>query len=869
MLKTNLFCNKADLNNESSVEIFFVNRILGFLGYSDSDIKTKQSINELEIGKGSKKEKYKPDYICFVDNKPSLIIDAKSPDENIEDYFYQVSGYALAVNQKFREDNPVRYVVLSNGLKTNLYNWDDQEPLLSLGFDDFEKNNEKLKKFKDIVSYQGIFNQRIPEVEDFEFYKPPIDSIKDVFAKAHNIIWKKEKIAPTDAFYEFSKIIFIKIDQDRKIRELRQNGKTLKKDDFVFSSHWIANQEPVEPNSFNTILFHQLRDKLEEEITERKKKRIFEKDENLNLKPSTTKEVVKLLEHLDLYGIDEDLNGRMFETFLNATVRGKDLGQFFTPRGVVKFMVKLADIKISSKKIERIIDIFCGSGGFLIEAMAEMMAKIRELKNLSNKEAEKLVNDIKSNYIFGIDANPKISKVARMNMYLHGDGGSRIYQTDSLDKKIRIEQGINPELRKEIEEIKQLLLHDGLKFDVALTNPPFSMKYERKKPDEKEILEEYEISENENSVKSNVLSLERYRGLLDDNSGRLLSIIDDTVLNGVSSKIFRDAIRKKFVIKAIISLPFNTFKNASTTTKTSILYLRKKVSATEKQPAVFMAICNNVGHNDFGNDMPERNNLNQVLFAYREFIEKGKLETQVIQNQRKTEMLTCPLQIFIVQQEELKERFDAFYYSPELKIIQHKLNKFARNGKIELKTGNDLVLKPDLPASKVRDLDSKIFKYLEVGDVNNRGDIVGYQENQLKNLPTRARKMVATEDVIVAKNISSLGSVAIINENFNGYLVSTGFIVIKPKNRDDAYLLWSILKSDLIQKQMYYLSATAVQPEVSEEIFKTELLIPIPTGSKEKAEIIKTVENIEKQRRAVNSAIDTQDKALMDFLDFK
>lgn len=869
MLKTNLFCNRANLNNESSVEIFFVNRFLSFLGYSDSDIKTKQSISEIEVGKGSKKEKYKPDYICFVDNKPSLIIDAKSPDEKIEGYLYQVSGYALTVNQKFKEDNPVRYVVLSNGFKTNLYNWDDREPLLSLNFDDFEKNNEKLKKFKDLVSYQGIFNQRIPEVEDFEFYKPPIDFIKDIFAKAHNIIWKKEKIAPTDAFYEFSKIIFIKIDQDRKIRDLKQEGKAIKKDNFVFSSHWIASQESVEPNPFNIVLFHQLRDRLEEEIIEKKKKRIFEKGENLNLKPSTTKEVVMLLEHLDLYGIDEDLNGRMFETFLNATVRGKDLGQFFTPRGVVKFMVKLADIKISPKKIERVIDIFCGSGGFLIEAMADLMGKIRELKSLSNKESEKLVNDVKSNYIFGIDANPKISKVARMNMYLHGDGGSRIYQADSLDKRIKLEQGINQELRKEIEELKQLLLGDGLKFDVALTNPPFSMKYERKKPDEKEILEEYEISESKNSVKSNVLSLERYWCLLDDSSGRLLSIIDDTVLNGVSSKVFRDAIRKKFVIKAIISLPFNTFKNAQTTTKTSILYLRKKVSNTEKQPAVFMAICNNVGHNDFGNDTPERNNLNQVLFAYREFIEKGKLETQIIQNQRKTEMLTCPLQIFIVQPEELKERLDAFYYSPELRTIQYKLNKIACDGKIDLKTGSDLVLKPDLSAPKVRDLDGQIFKYLEVGDVNNRGDIVDYQENQLKNLPTRARKITAIGDVIVAKNISSLGSVAIINKDFDNQLVSTGFIVIKPKNKDDTYLLWSILKSDLIQKQMYYLSSTAVQPEVSEDIFKTELLIPIPTDSKEKMEIVKTVDGIERQRHAVNSAIDTQDKSLREYLGFK
>jgi len=44
---------------------------------------------------------------------------------------------------------------------------------------------------------------------------------------------------------------------------------------------------------------------------------------------------VRRLEHTFLFGIDVDLNGRLFETFLSATMRGKDLGQFFTPRSIV------------------------------------------------------------------------------------------------------------------------------------------------------------------------------------------------------------------------------------------------------------------------------------------------------------------------------------------------------------------------------------------------------------------------------------------------------------------------------------------------------------------------------------------------------
>ena len=83
---------------------------------------------------------------------------------------------------------------------------------------------------------------------------------------------------------------------------------------------------------------------LEEEIEAKKRKRIFDATEHLNLSPGTAKRVVQQLEHYYLFGIDEDLNGRMFEAFLTATMRGQDLGQFFTPRSIVKLMTRLAKL---------------------------------------------------------------------------------------------------------------------------------------------------------------------------------------------------------------------------------------------------------------------------------------------------------------------------------------------------------------------------------------------------------------------------------------------------------------------------------------------------------------------------------------------
>ena len=633
----NMFCNYGDLTNESEVEQFFVIRLLNYLGFKDKNVKTKRSIEALSVGKGSRKEKHKPDYVCFIGKKPKIVIDAKDPKENIEDYIYQTSGYSLTLNQKYQKENPIEYFILTNGISFKLFKWDSERPILTLNFKDFEEDNIKFKKLVEIISFYNLLQisknvlsvrETSSSYNEFEFIRPETREIEGIFRACHNMIWKKEKIKPTEAFFEFSKIFFVKLYHDRKIHDLIRSNKHPEKKDFVFSIDWIDEQERWEINPVNNILFKNLRDEMEKEIEKKYKKRIFEKNETIKLKPSTIKEVVRLLEHLDLFGIDEDLNGRMFETFLNATVRGKDLGQFFTPRSVVKFMVNMADIKVTKNKVETVLDGLCGSGGFLIEAMAVMFEKVNNLKSLSDVEKNKLKNDIITNAIWGADANLNISRVARMNMYLHGDGSNRIFWLpDFMDKRIDVEKGIIEELKEEAEEFKLKTQEEGLRFDLILTNPPFSMRYEKKKPDEKKILEEYEIAytkgkknskELRSSLKSNVLSIERYLDLLKPH-GKLITVIDESVLNTDTEREFREFIKRNFLVKAVISLPRNTFTNQETNVKTSILYLVKKEKEDEQQGDVFMAVTNNVGHTDAGKPKPELNELPEILKKFKEF----------------------------------------------------------------------------------------------------------------------------------------------------------------------------------------------------------------------------------------------------------
>jgi len=627
----NKFCDLNSLRNESDVEQFFVIKLLEDLGYSDKNIITKGKLKEYKVGKGQKKKSYIPDYVVCLDtkgNKPVLIIDAKHPDQNSLEGVEDAQLYTSILRRGLKKPKPEQYCIGTNGKEFIVKEYESDDVKIKLNFEDFNDSQDKYKELKKLLTKNSIeefykSGQRFEE--EFKFERPPRKEVNGIFRACHNLIWKKEKKKPTEAFYEFSKLFFVKLYYDRQLNKILKEKGKLEPKDVIFSVRWIEEQEAVEKNPVNTILFKNLREILEKQIREEKKKRIIKPNEQLRLETSTIKEVVRYLEHLNLFGIDEELNGRMFEQFLSATIRGKDLGQFFTPRAVVKFMTKMADIQVKNDHIDNILDAFCGSGGFLVEAMAQTFEMVNKMKSKTDIEKQKIKDDIVGNHLWGIDADKgellPISKVARMNMYLHGDGSNRIYWLpDSLDKEIVIET-TDEEMKREAEELEKLI-EKGMKFDVVLTNPPFSMKYEKKDKSEKRILEQYEISKNDGqlmaSLNSNVLSIERYTDLLKPR-GKYLTIIDESVLNTQTARKFRDFIKKHFIIRAVVSLPRNTFVNQDTNVKTSILYLIKKEREDEEQPDIFMAISDNVGHSDAGKEDLKK------LDLYHEKDDSGKI----------------------------------------------------------------------------------------------------------------------------------------------------------------------------------------------------------------------------------------------------
>jgi type I restriction enzyme M protein len=223
MAEKNLFCKRAHLTNEASVEKLFVDRLLAHLGYDDGDLVVKTSIRELKVGTGSGSSLYKPDYILLANGFPSIVIDAKAPAEDIDDWVKQCRSYCLELNTMF-EHNPVEYYVLSNGLYTTLYSWDKGPPLAELTFSDFVTGNAKFAELMERTSksaVRALSRKKHDELRESDFSLEPVglDKIGSVFLKLHDYMREKEKKTPSAAFMELLKIVFVKIRKDRELRE--------------------------------------------------------------------------------------------------------------------------------------------------------------------------------------------------------------------------------------------------------------------------------------------------------------------------------------------------------------------------------------------------------------------------------------------------------------------------------------------------------------------------------------------------------------------------------------------------------------------------------------------------------------------------
>ncbi len=779
----NKYCDLASLKNESDVEQFFVLPLLSDLGYTSDYLETKTNIQKEMIGKGKKRKQYFPDYLAYSlkgKQKPVLIIDAKHPNEAAEDGVEDSQLYASVIRRHMTPPKPEQYCIGTNGKQFIVKHYDSDEVLIQLSFEKFQDDNTCFIELKAKLGRNILRLARtLPPDATWNPAKPTIEEIKTVFQKCHKSIWKRESLMPTAAFYEFTKLIFLKLREDERLQRMVEQKKQVTRKDLYFHIDWIDNNSEVSPNPINSILFHNLVDNLEDQVRKNKKKTIFAPGEQINLKPSTIRSVVELLQGYDLAGIDEDLNGRMFEVFLSAAVRGKNLGAFFTPRNIIELMVGITRPAIVRKggqvQIETVFDGCCGSGGFLIDVMATMLGEIHSTPSLSSN-AKELGERLLAEHMYGIDSNPDIARIARINMFLHGDGGSRIYRADTLDKNLQVELG---EARSVLDETNELrdLLKKGKRFDLILTNPPFASSYASKDEHERRILSQYAgmhlTAKPKQSAKSNILFVARYHELLRP-GGRIAIVLDNSMLNSYNFREYRRWLMKNYIIRAIIALPKYSFIQAGAGGVTSILYMESRTSKEQVQPPVLARTVSYTGISKSGKEIKE-NDLPDVLLEWQLFEQTGKLALRGVEAITEYESDT----LFLIQAAELTDRIDVSFHTPSYRRLIAQIDEMATTGTHEVRRISDFVLAEKIDVEEVGD---DVFQYVDIGAVDpERCRIImsEVQEGTLAELADRARILLKENDVIFPLSYDSLGKVAIVPKALDGQLASTGFVSIR------------------------------------------------------------------------------------------
>jgi type I restriction enzyme M protein len=861
----NMFCERGVLGNEASVEHFFVNRLLSELGYSDSQIRPKEALDELMVSQGRTRKKYRPDYALEVDSTIRWVVEAKAVTEPLQPFIGQAASYCHQINASHRDGNPVTHFVMTNGEITEVYEWDRQDPILTLSFGDFTTTNKKWGRLKELMSptsfsSRGWASQPALFDSTIRIRQASISEINSAFNWCHKLIYRRENYSYSAAFMEFVKVVFLKLLSDKAIHASssaqRQEDGSFEalSSEVRFSLAWIEKMEGESPNPVADVQFHNLVRELEVEITKRRKKRIFNPGEILDLSPETIKSVVGKLEGLDLYSMDSDLNGRLFETFLNATLRGKDLGQFFTPRSVVKLATGLADIRVNRDHIDTVIDACCGTGGFLIESLSDMWKKVDANRSLSPSEKEQMREKIATQHIYGIDVakEPALARIARINMYLHGDGGSRVYQLDSLDKRVRTSAAESHEVRGEKEEFKQFA--DSLGFDIALTNPPFAKEYARKTDAERQILDQYELAFQTSgktrkpvaSLKSSMMFIERYHDLLKP-GGRLVTVIDDSILGGDRERRVRAYIRDKFIVVAVVSLPGDAFQRSQARVKTSVVVLQRKNFPEEEQPPVFMYYCTRVGIDEVArqrvlpideeNRRAAEDEIEEVTRLYKAYLNGGKEADP-----------------WIVAPEAIANRMDVKACLPsagrnvekwkqaghEVLTVGEMLNlAFVSNGTGESLSGPNR--SEDIIAAAETDELVTLLRVRYDG-IPEAGETIVASDSTYDEL-----YKVRAGDIVISHINAVHGAVAVIPDDLEGLVATKEYTVCRPQEGYHPFLIWQMLRTPEARADLL-LSSTGMGRTRVDWSIVSKLQLPVPSAEVSTA-AIKAVEDARAMER--------------------
>ena len=444
----------------------------------------------------------RPDYVLYpsMGNDPIAVIEAKRPGRNIQEALGQGIEYAKAL------EAPI--VFATDGVFTKTMHVKFDRPLVLNGEEVDELIREALALRFLSSNEVNTLNKRVIKSRS---------ELISVFERVNDLLREEGLQQGLERFTEFSNILFLKVLSE--VEDGKEATGQPSSIDHVYRWNYFKEKKGTELLSYvgDTVL--------KWFSSEYKDESLFR---GLKIRhPDNLREIIRLLDDLQLTDINADVKGDAFEYFIRSysASNPSDLGEIFTPRHIVKTLVKLVNPQIG----ETIYDPFCGTGGMLIVAFKHIMA------NMAHTEVNQ--KRLRESTLYGRELT-RTASIAKMNMILAGDGHNNIERLDSL---------ANP-----VDD----------KFDLVITNYPFAQKTR--------YGEKYSVPSRNGDL---VCPQHCFRSL--KRGGRMAIIAPDGFLSNKNDRSFgsvRRLLLENSTLKSVISLPRGAFEPYNRT-KASILYL--------------------------------------------------------------------------------------------------------------------------------------------------------------------------------------------------------------------------------------------------------------------------------------------------------
>lgn len=465
----------------------------------------------------------RPDYVLYSQDceTPLIVIEAKKKGERLDSALDQGIYYAKTLKA------PLVYATDGVFCKA-FHTYSNRTPVL---------NGSEVDEFiREAIALRYLTSWEVNTISPKVLYDRK--ELITIFDEANNMLRGDGLRAGIERFGEFANILFLK---------LISESEGIKRDSGIKTEFDLACSWDSIKNIPASTRIDYINKTVYEKLNSLFKTEIFTP---LTIRDtSILKEIMDKLDPLTLTDVDSDIKGDAFEYFLKASTSSKnDLGEYFTPRHIVKTMVRLVNPQIG----EKVYDPFCGTGGFLIESF----------RHISNNMARTNANQdvLRLNTIYGNEIT-NTARITKMNMILAGDGHSNISMLDSL---------ANPINGNEVYEDEKGNKHQR-GFDIVLANMPYSQKtkhgslYDLPSTNGDSICVQHCIKAINSSAEN----------------GRMALVVPEGFLFRKDLSKTREYLLDRCQLQSIISLPQGVFL-PYTGVKTDIIYATKVNQKTKK-----------------------------------------------------------------------------------------------------------------------------------------------------------------------------------------------------------------------------------------------------------------------------------------------